>query len=304
MNIGIIGLGKMGYNLCLNMRDHDINVVAYNRSKDKLDSIKEEGIEVSYSIEELINRLERPRILWFMITSGPALDILLDEVSSLLSEGDIIIDGGNSYYKDTVKRGLVLESNKINYIDVGTSGGISGARNGACMMIGGNKEVFNYLEPLFEAINVKDGYAYLGNSGAGHYSKMIHNGIEYGMMQALGEGFQLIEQSEYDYDLKDLANVWSNGSIIEGLLVKLLVNAFSDKPKLEGISKYVDTSGEAEWTLLDAIEKKVSIPTIASSLFTRFKSKDDNQFSEKVVASLRNEFGGHKIYKEMSDVDD
>lgn len=298
MNIGIIGLGKMGYNLALNMHEKNFKVIAYNRSPQKLDEIKKDGIEVVYSIDDLINNLKKPRVIWLMVTSGSALDDLLEVVTPKLSEGDIVIDGGNSFYKDTVKRGAVLEGINLNYLDVGTSGGISGARNGACMMIGGKKEIFEYLEPLFKAINVKDGYAYLGKSGAGHYSKMIHNGIEYGMMQALGEGFQLIEASNFGYNLKDVAKVWSNGSIIEGLLVKLLVNSFSDKPKLEGVSKYVDTSGEAEWTLFDAIEKKVSIPTIASSLFTRFKSKDDKQFSEKVVASLRNEFGGHKIYKE------
>lgn len=298
MNIGIIGLGKMGYNLALNMHEKNFKVIAYNRSPQKLDKIKKDGIEVVYSIDDLINNLKKPRVIWLMVTSGSALDDLLEVVTPKLSEGDIVIDGGNSFYKDTVKRGAVLEGINLNYLDVGTSGGISGARNGACMMIGGKKEIFEYLEPLFKAINVKDGYAYLGKSGAGHYSKMIHNGIEYGMMQALGEGFQLIEASNFGYNLKDVAKVWSNGSIIEGLLVKLLVNSFSDKPKLEGVSKYVDTSGEAEWTLFDAIEKKVSIPTIASSLFTRFKSKDDKQFSEKVVASLRNEFGGHKIYKE------
>ena len=297
MNIGLIGLGKMGYNLCLNMRDNDFKVIAYNRSQNKLEKILKEGVEVAYSLEELTKKLKPPRILWFMITSGPTLDHLIELLLPMLSPGDIVIDGGNSYYKDSVRRSKLLATENINFIDVGTSGGMFGARNGACMMIGGKKEAFKYLEPLFEAMCVEDGYAYLGYSGAGHYTKMIHNGIEYGMMQALGEGFQLLKASDYEFDLKDIAKVWSNGSIIEGLLVKLLINSFTESPGLEEIERFVDTSGEGEWTLIDAIEKKVSIPTITSALFARFKSKDTDYFSEKVIAALRNEFGGHKVYK-------
>ncbi len=297
MKLGFVGLGKMGYNLCLNLHDHKHEVVAYNRSHDKLEHIRKEGINVAYSLKELTTALPNPRIIWLMVTAGNVIDDLIDDLLPLLSTGDIIIDGGNSYYKDTIRRSEYLKKHQIEYMDIGTSGGISGARNGACMMIGGNKEVFDRLEPVFKTINTEDGYAYLGLSGAGHYTKMIHNGIEYGMMQALGEGYQLLSKSEFNLDFEKVSKVWSNGSIITGLLVELLHNAFCENPTLEGIERYVDASGEGEWTVLDAIEKRVSAPVITSALYARFKSKDDDYFSEKVVASLRNQFGGHKLYK-------
>jgi len=298
MKIGLIGLGKMGYSLALNMKDSGVDVIATNRSHDKIDEIIKEGVNGVYSLEALIDAIgDERRVIWLMVPSGKPVDEMIDSLIPLLKPSDIVIDGGNSNYKDTIRRHRELKAKGIDYVDVGTSGGISGARNGACLMAGGEEEPVKYIEPLLEKISLEDGYGYFGAPGSGHYVKMIHNGIEYGMMQAMGEGFDILKASEFDIDFEKVSKVWSNGSIIEGLLMRLMHEAFKADGDLSGIIGKVDSSGEADWTLEEAIRLKVSAPVITQSLFARYKSKDDIHFSEKSVAALRNQFGGHKVYK-------
>ncbi|GAU78095.1 decarboxylating 6-phosphogluconate dehydrogenase [Fusibacter sp. 3D3] len=299
MKVGLIGLGKMGYALALNMRDQGVDVHVYNRSKEKVDHIKEEGIHGFYDLNALVSHLDESRkVIWLMVPAGETVDTLIDELIPMLKQSDIIIDGGNSNYKDTKRRYTKLNELGIDYIDVGTSGGISGARFGACLMVGGDPEPVEYISGVLQTLAVKDGYGYFGPSGSGHYVKMVHNGIEYGMMQAIGEGFDILKASEYDFDFELTSKVWSNGSIIEGLLMRLMHEAFMESETLEGIKGIVDASGEADWTVEEALRLKVSAPVITQSLYTRFKSKDEDRFSEKSIAALRNQFGGHKIYKE------
>jgi len=297
MKLGLIGLGKMGMNLALNMLDNNINVLGYDKylSEEGKSILKE--VELVDSIKDMIKTMETPRAIWVMVPSGTVTETVLGELLNLLEEGDIVMDGGNSKYTDTMRRHQLFQEKGLHFLDVGTSGGQDGARNGACLMIGGEREVFSNMEPLFEAVSTKDGYSYMGKGGSGHYVKMVHNGIEYGMMQAIGEGFDLLEASNFDLDYRDVAKVWANGSIIEGLLMNTVVSAINKDPKLDSIEGRVDDSGEGQWTIEEALKLKVSIPVIAQSLFSRYKSKDDKSFSEKVVASMRNEFGGHKVYK-------
>lgn len=298
MKIGLIGLGKMGYALALNMKDSGVEVVAMNRSPEKVDEIVKEGVKGVYSLEALVDAIsDERRVIWLMVPSGKPVDDMIESLIPLLKPSDIIIDGGNSNYKDTIRRHRELKSKGIDYVDVGTSGGINGARNGACLMAGGEEEPVNYIEPILEKISIEDGYGYFGASGSGHYVKMIHNGIEYGMMQAIGEGFDILKASEFDIDFEKVSKVWSNGSIIEGLLMRLMHEAFRADGDLSSIIGKVDSSGEADWTLEEAIRLKVSAPVITQSLFARYKSKDETHFSEKSVAALRNQFGGHKVYK-------
>lgn len=298
MKIGLIGLGKMGYALALNMKDSGVEVVAMNRSPEKVDEIIKEGVKGVYSLEALVEAIsDERRVIWLMVPSGKPVDDMIESLIPLLKPSDIIIDGGNSNYKDTIRRHRELKSKGIDYVDVGTSGGINGARNGACLMAGGEEEPVNYIEPILEKISIEDGYGYFGAPGSGHYVKMIHNGIEYGMMQAIGEGFDILKASEYDIDFEKVSKVWSNGSIIEGLLMRLMHEAFRADGDLSSIVGKVDSSGEADWTLEEAIRLKVSAPVITQSLFVRYKSKDETHFSEKSVAALRNQFGGHKVYK-------
>ncbi len=297
MKVGLIGLGKMGYNLALNMRDHKHNVIAYNRSHDKTKSIEGVGIKGAYSIQELCLSFEEQRIIWMMIPSGETVDNMIDELLEFLKPGDILIDGGNSFYKDTIRRSEKLKTVGIHYVDVGTSGGIEGARNGACTMVGGEPEIIDNLGSLFKDISVENGYSYIGEPGSGHYVKMVHNAIEYGMMQAIGEGFELLAASPYDIDFEDVAKVWSNGSIIEGLLMRSVLSAFEKSGKLEDIQGVVDSSGEGQWAVEEALRLKVSMPVISNALFARFKSVDTEKFSERVVAAMRNEFGGHATHK-------
>ena len=297
MNIGLIGLGKMGLNLALNLLDHGFDVFGFDTHiKDDVKS-SNTGIKYKDSLKGLVQSLEKPRVVWVMVPAGVVTDGVLDELSGLLDKDDIVIDGGNSRYTDTVRRFNALNERGVHLLDVGTSGGTSGARNGASLMIGGEKEVFDFVEPVFEAVATVDGYGYMGPSGSGHYVKMVHNGIEYGMMQAIGEGFDVLEASQYELDYTEVAKVWANGSIIEGLLMDMVLSAVTKDPKLTEIVGRVDDSGEGQWTIEEALKLKVSIPVIAQSLFSRYKSKDDEKFAEKIVAAMRNEFGGHKVYK-------
>ncbi|NTW73140.1 MAG: decarboxylating 6-phosphogluconate dehydrogenase [Eubacteriaceae bacterium] len=295
MKLGIIGLGKMGYPLALNLRDRGHSPVAYNRSRDKVDKIILEGVQGAFSIEELISKLEDRKIVWIMVPSGEAVDEMIRQLVPYLKADDIVIDGGNSFYGDTKRRHEELKKNGIIYLDVGTSGGVDGARNGACMMVGGEDEAVKLLEPLFMDICVKDGYAHVGKSGSGHYVKMVHNGIEYGMMQAIGEGFEVLSASEYDIDYAKVAKLWDNGSVIRGWLMELAVNVFDKHHDLEDIQGIVNASGEGLWTVEEALRLEVPVPVIASSVFARYRSKQIDTFSGKLLAGLRFQFGGHEM---------
>ncbi len=297
MEIGIIGLGKMGYNLALNLKDNKHRVIAYNRTSEKVKKVEAEGVEGAYSIEELVNKLNAPRILWLMVPAGNPVDEMIEKLSPLLDKGDIIIDGGNSNYKDTLRRYETLREKGIRFVDIGTSGGVEGARNGACMMIGAEDDVFQIIEPIINDICVENGYLHTGKNGSGHFVKMIHNGIEYGMLQAIGEGFEILEKSQFELDYKEIARVWNHGSVIRGWLMELMENAFDKDSKLESIKGVMNSSGEGLWTVQEALDLKVPAQVITSSLLARYRSQQIDTFSGKVVAALRNEFGGHSVEK-------
>ncbi|QCS54164.1 phosphogluconate dehydrogenase (NAD(+)-dependent, decarboxylating) [Priestia flexa] len=297
MKLGLVGLGKMGYNLALNLRDHNHNVVAFDLNKEAVTKMNGEGVEAFDSLEQVIEKLPSPKIVWVMVPAGDATEQTLVQLKGLLNEGDIVIDGGNSNYKESVRRGNDLKEKGIFFFDVGTSGGMEGARNGACTMIGGDKEVFSTIESLFQDICVENGYLYAGECGSGHYLKMVHNGIEYGMMQAIAEGFEVLEKSQFDYDYEKVARVWNNGSVIRSWLMELTENAFSKDPKLDEIRGVMQSSGEGKWTVEEALDLQAPTPVIALSLMMRYRSLEEDTFTGKVVAALRNEFGGHSTVK-------
>jgi 6-phosphogluconate dehydrogenase len=295
MEIGLIGLGKMGHNLGVNLLEKGHQVVASDISVNARETFCSAGGSVAASIEELVETLSPPRIVWLMVPAGDVVDSVLKVLRGRLDRGDIVIDGGNSHYKDSVRRAAELEESGVHFFDVGTSGGTSGARHGACYMIGGNAAVFSQIEPLFRDTSVQGGYLYTGKSGSGHYSKMVHNGIEYGMMAAIGEGFEILERSEFDYDYAALANVWCNGSVIRGWLMELTQQAFAVDPALSTIRGVMHSSGEGKWTVQEALDMEVATPIIAMSLLMRYRSQVTDTFSGKVVAALRNQFGGHAV---------
>lgn len=295
MKIGMIGLGKMGYNLTLNALDNGNEVVVYDIIKENIDKLTETSKAVGVStIEEMIEKLPTPRFIWLMVPSGNPVDDIIHTLAPLLDKGDTIIDGGNSFYKKSIENSLFLETKGINLLDIGTSGGISGARSGACMMIGGKEMIYRRLKPFLDSLCVPGGVEYVGKNGAGHFSKMVHNGIEYGMMQSIGEGFEILEKSEFDFDFEKIGKVWSNGSIIRGLLMELITDSFSKDNNLEQVSASIGQNGEGLWTLETAIRLGVPTPALSGAIHTRFSSgKDNGVFSSKVIQALRQQFGGH-----------
>lgn len=297
MKIGLIGLGKMGSNLALNLRDHGEHVIGFDVSEESRKQMEAEKIETVSSLEELLSKTETPRVMWLMLPSGKPTEETIQYLSDNLNSGDILIDAGNSRYTESLKHAELLNEKGIKFLDCGTSGGTSGARNGACMMIGGDKEAFDYLESTFKNVAIEEGLIYTGRAGSGHFMKMVHNGIEYGMMEAIGEGFQLMKESGFDYDLAAVANNWRHGSVIRGWLMDIVYDQLTKSHNLENIVGEVDTNGEAKWTVEAALEKEVPTPVIALSLMTRNASKDHEKFSCKVVAAMRNGFGGHSVKK-------
>jgi 6-phosphogluconate dehydrogenase len=253
---------------------------------------------VTGSLEDLGQKLKAPRILWLMIPAGPPVDDAIQHLSGTLSPGDVIIDGGNSNYKDSIRRAETLRSQQIEFLDAGVSGGIWGLKVGFNLMVGGNQAVFKQVEPIFQTLAPAEGYAYVGPSGAGHYAKMVHNGIEYSMLQSYAEGFEILKAAPFGFDLLQLARLWNHGSVIRSWLLELAQAAFERDPQLSRIRGYVDDSGEGRWTLQDAIDHAVPAPALALSLFMRFRSRQDDSFSDKVIAALRNEFGGHPVKAE------
>lgn len=297
MQLGLIGLGKMGYNLCLNLLDHGHNVVAYDINEEQVKAISSEGAVGVTSIADLISKLEKPRTIWLMVPAGPITDQVLTEVLEYVDKADRVIDGGNSNPRDSLRRAELVDEKGAFFFDVGTSGGTEGARHGACFMIGGNKDQFKEIEPVFEDVAVKGGYLYAGKEGSGHFLKMVHNGIEYGMMQSIAEGFEILDKSQFDYDYEAVAKVWNNGSVVRSWLMELTQNAFSKDAKLEGIRGVMHSSGHGKWTIENALDLQVPAPVIALSLMMRYRSLEEDTFSGKVVAALRNEFGGHEVVK-------
>jgi 6-phosphogluconate dehydrogenase len=293
----MVGLGRMGMNMARRLLRGGHQVVAYNRTRQKTDEIVQEGADGAYTLSEVVEKLEAPRIVWIMLPAGSAVDDHLAAFKDLLSEGDVVVDGGNTYYKDDIRRSEMLEDKGIRFMDAGVSGGIWGLEIGYCMMIGGLEETYRYLEPIFKTLAPEEGYLYCGPSGAGHFVKMVHNGIEYGMMQAYGEGFQILDSSPYGDSLNyaAIAHLWNQGSVVRSWLLELAEAAFAKDGKLNDIRGYVEDSGEGRWTVAQAIETGVSAPVIALSLMNRFRSKGTDTFSDRVVAALRREFGGHAV---------
>ena len=297
MQIGIIGLGKMGFNLALNLKRNGYDVVANDVNSEFLQNISREGIQTATTLNKLTEKLKDRRVIWMMVPAGAIVDTVIDSLLSHLQPKDILIDGGNSNYKDSKRRYAALKEKEIDYLDCGTSGGTSGALNGACTMIGGDKEVYDYVSKVFEAISVPDGSLYTGAAGSGHFTKMVHNGIEYGMMQSIAEGFEVFEHSEFDIDFKKTAKLFNHGSVIRSWLMELTESAFSKDPQLDSIKGIMHSSGEGKWTLEEALDLGVPTPVIALSIMMRYRSQMQDTFSGKVVAALRNEFGGHAVEK-------
>jgi 6-phosphogluconate dehydrogenase len=285
MTVGMIGLGRMGAGLAERLRRGGHAVVSYDAAP---------GARDVDSLEALVAALPQPHVAWVMVPAGEATEQTLAALFSLLEAGDIVIEGGNSYHRDSVRRAAMAAARGIRYLDVGTSGGIWGLEAGFCLMAGGPRDAFEHVEPIFATLAPADGYLHAGPSGAGHFAKMVHNGIEYGMMQAIAEGFDLLQAApEYGYDLRALAGLWNNGSVIRSWLVELAERALAADPALEGLSAHVEDSGEGRWTVLEGVERGVNVSTLAGALFARFTSRQDEPFAMRLVAALRKEFGGH-----------
>ncbi|WOW94754.1 decarboxylating 6-phosphogluconate dehydrogenase [Lactococcus cremoris] len=298
MKFGMIGLGKMGMNLVKNAVDHEIEVVAYDVNAEAVEEAGNYSEEITAvkSIDELLAELSEPKIIWLMLPAGKATNSTIELLSEKLSAADILIDGGNSNYKDNLEQNKLLTEKGIKFFDVGTSGGMAGARQGGNFMIGGDDEnSWSVIEPIFKAISTENGYLYTGKLGSGHYLKMIHNGIEYGMMQAIAEGFEILEQSPFDYDYEAVAKLWNHGSVIRSWLMELAQDKFSKDPKLDQIIGRVQSSGEGKWTIEESLDLGVPAPVIALSLMMRQRSLQEDTMTGKVVAALRNGFGGHEV---------
>ena len=295
MDIGFVGLGKMGLNMVTRLQRAGHQVTAYDRSADALANATAAGCIAAASLADLVQRLKAPRAVWIMVPSGPPTEETVQAVAALLAPGDVIIDGGNTRFHDDVRRSKELAARKLQYIDAGTSGGIWGLKNGYCLMVGGNKEAVDRLAPVFEALAPPNGWAHVGAAGAGHYVKMVHNGIEYSLMQGYAEGFELMSKSEYRLDLSRIADLWLQGSVVRSWLLELAASALKEDPRLEQLKGYVQDSGEGRWMVADAIDKDVPVPTLTAALFTRFRSRQTESFAEKMLAALRNAFGGHAV---------
>lgn len=295
MRIGFIGLGRMGANMVRRLLRDGHQVVAYNRTPDKTREIATEGAEAAFSIEELVAKLTPPRAIWIMVPAGDPTEAQIEELLPHLAPGDTIIDGGNTNFHDDLRRHARLKERGIGYVDAGVSGGIWGLQVGYCLMVGGEPDVVRPLEPIFRSLAPEQGYLHVGAPGAGHYVKMVHNGIEYGLMQAYAEGFEIMHASDYDLDLRAIAGLWQHGSVVRSWLLELLERALADDQDLRGIKGWVADSGEGRWTVQEAIDRDVPAPVITLSLMTRFRSRQEDSYGAKVLAALRNEFGGHAV---------
>ncbi len=295
MELGFIGLGKMGMNMVTRLRRDNHRVVVFDRSADLVKQAEGQGCVAASSLADMIGKLTAPRTVWVMVPSGAPTEETVQAVAALLQPGDTIVDGGNTRFHDDVRRAADLKKKQLHYVDAGTSGGIWGLKVGYCLMIGGEEAPVKRLTPLFTTLAPENGWAHVGGHGAGHYVKMVHNGIEYSMMQGYAEGFELMSKSEYNLDLGRVADLWMHGSVVRSWLLELAVDALKDDPRLDKLKGFVQDSGEGRWMIADAIEKDVPVPTLTTALFTRFRSRQDQSFAEKMLAALRNAFGGHAV---------
>ncbi|OVE80226.1 6-phosphogluconate dehydrogenase (decarboxylating) [bacterium J17] len=297
MEIAFIGLGKMGGNMVRRLLSDGHEVVGYDRSDEIVKELSGEGMKPANSLDELVSSLATPRTIWIMVPAGAPVDKTIEELLPKLSPGDVLIDGGNSNFHDTIARSEKLRLSNICLLDAGTSGGVWGLKVGYCLMLGGELEAFKQVEPALKTLAPQDGYLHVGGSGAGHYVKMVHNGIEYGLMQAYAEGFDILEQSRFDLDLAKISHLWNQGSVIRSWLLELTENFFKDDPKLETLKGWVQDSGEGRWTVEESIALSVPAPVITASLQARFRSRRENTFADRYLAALRNQFGGHSVVK-------
>jgi 6-phosphogluconate dehydrogenase len=295
MEIGFVGLGKMGLNMVTRLRRGGHAVVAFDRASEAVARAEDTGASGVDSLADLVAKLSAPRAVWVMVPAGAPTESTVTALGSLLSAGDTIIDGGNTHFEDDVRRATALKGKGIAYVDAGTSGGVWGLEEGYCLMVGGSVDVCKHLEPIFLTLAPPDGYLRVGDTGAGHYVKMIHNGIEYGLMQAYAEGFELMHASAYHIDCAKVASLWMHGSVVRSWLLELIARALGDDPDLAGLEAYVEDSGEGRWTMGEALARGVPMPALTAALFTRFRSREDNPFAERLLAAMRQQFGGHAV---------
>ncbi len=297
MEIGMVGLGRMGMNMSIRLIQRGHRVVGTSKSREEVERLVEQGGEGAEDLKELAGKLETPRLVWLMVPAGKIVDQVIGQLVPLLGEGDLIVDGGNSDYHDSMRRGAELGRKGIGFLDAGTSGGVWGLELGYNLMVGGDEAHFRRAEPLLQDLAPEHGYLHTGPVGSGHYCKMIHNGIEYGMLQAYGEGFEILARSRFHYDLRAVAALWNHGSVIRSWLLELTERAFAEEPRLESIKGYVEDSGEGRWTVREAMDLDVPAPVLTLSLQARFGSRREESFSAKVIAALRKQFGGHAVKK-------
>jgi 6-phosphogluconate dehydrogenase len=299
MQLGFIGLGRMGANMCRRLIKDGHHIVAYNRTPEKTKELAGEGADAAFTIAELVQKLKKPRVAWIMVPAGDATEAQINELLLHLEPGDTIVDGGNTNFHDDVRRHGELAAKGIRYVDAGVSGGIWGLANGFCLMVGGEPDAVQPIEPIFRSLAPVDGYLHTGGPGSGHYVKMVHNGIEYGLMQAYAEGFEILHASDYELNLGAISELWNHGSVVRSWLLELAVLAFqSNGQDLEHVKGWVADSGEGRWTVQEAIDHDVPAPVITLSLLTRLRSRQDDSYGAKVLAALRNEFGGHAVKAE------
>ena len=297
MQLGFVGLGRMGLNMVTRLVRGGHQVVAYDRSVEAVAHVETVGASGTSSLDALVAALAQPRTVWVMVPAGDPTESTVSALADLLSPDDVIIDGGNTNFHDDVRRAQALAARRLNYVDAGTSGGIWGLQEGYCLMVGGKADVCTRLEPIFRTLAPTDGYLHVGDHGAGHYVKMIHNGIEYGLMQAYAEGFELMHESPYKVDLAAVAALWNHGSVVRSWLLELAARALAENHELSDLQGYIEDSGEGRWTLREGIERGVPLPALTAAVFTRFRSRESNPFAERLLAALRNQFGGHAVKK-------
>jgi 6-phosphogluconate dehydrogenase len=299
MQIGFVGLGRMGGNMVHRiLRDSGHEVIAFDPGADAVSAAEGHGAKGASSLEDLVSRLTAPRIVWLMVPAGEITESSVQALKGLLAPGDTIVDGGNTNWHDDVRRAAELDQVGIHYVDVGTSGGVWGLEVGYCMMVGGHAESVQRLAPILDVLAPPDGWRHFGDAGAGHFVKMVHNGVEYGLMQAYAEGFEIIHKSRFPIELKEVAGLWNRGSVVRSWLCELAERAFEEEGnELAGLQGYVDDSGEGRWTIMDGIDLDVPTPVITASLYARFYSRGNGDFTHRVLAALRNQFGGHAVHK-------
>ncbi|MFZ5425891.1 MAG: phosphogluconate dehydrogenase (NAD(+)-dependent, decarboxylating) [Thermodesulfobacteriota bacterium] len=299
MRIGLAGLGRMGMNMVRRLVQGGHEVVAYNRTPAKVDEIAKEGAIPAYTLAELVSKLPAPRVVWLMLPAGDVTEEHVEELKPLLQKGDILVEGGNSRFTDDIRRAPALAELGVTYLDAGVSGGIWGLKVGYCTMVGGPREAFERIEPVLKTLAPPEGYLHCGSTGSGHYVKMVHNAIEYGMMQAYAEGFALLDACRYsrELDFQKLSHLWNQGSVIRSWLLELAEDMFAKDARLDGLKAYVDDSGEGRWSVQEAVDNAVPAPVLTLALMERFRSRKENDFGDRVLAGLRNEFGGHAVVR-------